>query len=155
MSIHPFNNRSSRRQLRLESLESRVLMAADIQWNRLSVKLHDCWPLGSLILICHQCQQQSLLENACSSCGASGSARGSCWEFEKANGGGYGYFCDSCGNGYTHASCPHCNTNNAVTVSTFRIKKSKSEIALEKIGLYVLAILFLVIVIFFILANNS
>jgi len=33
MSIRPSKKRSSRRQLRLESLESRVLMAADLRWN--------------------------------------------------------------------------------------------------------------------------
>ena len=95
-------------------------------------KLAKHWPLGSLVLVCHKCQQQTFVADDCGWCGwshgqhlATHGISGKNWYFGDVNEGGHGYFCSECKNGYTSAECDYCGQHNAVAVSNFHVMGGK------------------------------
>ena len=121
-----------------------------LKWSGGPRPLEEHWPFGSLVLTCHNCNQQSMVAQDCESCGQEATRNGSPWSFNSAHDGGHGYFCIRCENGYTSASCQHCGQHNAVTLSSFRVKKTKLETTVNAIWfgvLLILAIAFIVLVV--------
>ncbi|MFL2869495.1 MAG: CFI-box-CTERM domain-containing protein [Pirellulaceae bacterium] len=84
--------------------------------NRETVKKFvDSSELPGLYCCCHGCQEISLLNSRCTSCGYDGQPMKGVslpvFHLKDANSGGKGWFCTQCGTGYTKYTCD-CGTYN-------------------------------------------